>query len=119
MAAGVASTREGTWRAREMNIQTLAEKTPQNVKRLGWWYLAITVGLVVVGLVASQQLAVLAFKVSQVCIGVLLAYIADRTLFRHAPDIAEDMAPDALSGARLLARAIVALAVIVGVTIGI
>lgn len=102
-----------------MNLEQIKQKTPTSVKRLGWWYLAITIGLIVVGLVANQQLAVLAYKVAQVCLGVLIAYVADRTLFRHAPDVSDDMPADFFGGCRLIARAIIAVAVILGLTIGI
>ena len=94
------------------------EKTVQHAKRFGGWWVASVVLIAVIGAVASQQIAVLAYKVAQVCLGLLLAYVADRSLFHHAPDISNDMPAGPLGGARIIARAIVALAVIVGLTIG-
>lgn len=91
-----------------------------HVRRLGGWWAAGAMALLVVGMVANQQLGVLVYKVLQVQIAVVLAYMADRSLFRHAPvSVTANMPQDAFGGARLLARAIVALAVIAGVTIGI
>ncbi len=95
------------------------EKTVQHAKRFGGWWVAAAVLVSVIGFIAHPQIEVLTYKVAQVCIGVLLAYVADRSLFHHAPDITDDMPVDPLRSARLVARAIVALAVILGVTIGI
>lgn len=95
------------------------EKTVVHAKRFGGWWLAAFGLVVVIGFIANQQLEVLAYKIAQVCVGVLLAYVADRSLFHHAPDITDDMPADPLRGARIIARAIIALAVIVGVTLGI
>lgn len=92
--------------------------TVQHARRWGGWWIAGFVLVGVIGFIASQQLPVLLFKASQVCIGLPLAYVADRTLFSNAPDVDYGMPRDVVSGARLIARAIVALAVVIGITIG-
>lgn len=101
----------------ELMTPVQKEATVQHAQRWGGWWASALVLLVVIGFVANQQLPVLMFKVSQVCIGVLLSYVADRTLFSNAPDVHCHM-EGTVAGARILARAIVALAVVIGVTIG-
>lgn len=103
----------------ELMTPVAKEATVKHAKRFGGWWVAAFGLVAVIGFVASQQLPVLMFKVSQVCIGLMLSYVADRTLFSNAPDVDHGMPRDTVSGARLVARAIVALAVIIGVTIGI
>ena|SRR5688572_4727165 len=95
------------------------EATVKHVKRWGGWWAGVVLLVGVVGFVASQQIPVLLFKVSQVCIGVGLAYWTDRTMFSNAPEIHCDMPSDAIGAARLIARAIIVLGIVVGVTIGI
>lgn len=103
----------------ELMTPAAKEATVKHTKRWGGWWLGAILLIAVIGFVANQQLEVLAYKIAQVCVGLLLAYVADRTLFRNAPDVHYDMPADMLNAARLLARAIVALAVIIGVTVGI
>jgi len=95
------------------------EATVKHARRWGGWWVAAFVLIGVIGFYAHQQLPVLSYKIAQVCIGLPLAYVADRTLFSNAPDISCEMPTDLVGGARILARAIVALAVIVGITVGI
>lgn len=95
------------------------EATVHHAKRFGGWWLGCLLLIGVIGLYANQQLPVLMFKAAQVCLGLLLAYVADRTLFSNAPDITSEMPTDMIGAARIVARAIVALAVIVGLTVGI
>lgn len=93
-----------------------AKRTEQRLR--GWWM--VTLGaLVVVAYIAHQQVAVLLYKLLQVTLAVTLAYFADRTLFRHTADIDEDLDRGVFGAGRLIARAIVALAVILGITMGI
>lgn len=100
-----------------MMTEAHKEATVQHAKRWGGWWVAALVLVVVIGWVANQQLEVLAYKVTQVCVGLLLTYVADRTLFSNAPDVNCGMIGE-VSAARLHARAIIALAVILGITIG-
>ena len=88
-------------------------------RRFGPWWLASLVALLLVVWLAPQQVSVLIYKLLQITIAVKAAYWADRALFRHAPPIDDTMLADPLHAARLLARAIVAFAVIVGITLGI
>ena len=84
----------------------------------GWWGASI-VALAVIVAIAPQQISVLVYKLAQVTIGVKVSYWADRALFRNAPGITSGMPRDTFSAARILARAVIAFAVIVGLTIGI
>jgi len=89
-------------------------------RRLGAWWVAAGLAVVLVAMIADQQLGVLVYKVAQVLVAMVLIYIADRTLFRMAPfGITPDMPQTNFGAARLLARALVALAIIIGVTVGI
>lgn len=82
-----------------------------------WVLFAIT--LAVVGFFAAQQIPVLIFKNLQVINAVILAYFADRALFRNVIGVGESLENSSLGPARILARALVALAVIAGLTIGV
>src|ERR1044071_1903798 len=84
------------------------------VKRTQNWTL-ITIGLLaIVAIGARQQLMVLLYKTLQITLAVVVSYHADRLLFRFAPGIELDMLKDNVSAARLLARALVAVAVVLG-----
>lgn len=90
-----------------------------NARRLRGWLISSAVAAALIAFVAPQQLPVLVFKVAQVTIAIMLAYGADRSLFFNAPGLVADMPRDLLSAARILARAILALAVVLGLTLGI
>lgn len=91
--------------------------TVHHAKRFGGWWVAAVGLIVVIGFLAGQQIEVLIYKVAQVCVGLMLAYVADRTLFSNAPEVTCEMS-GSIGGARLIARAIVALGVLVGITVG-
>jgi len=93
------------------------EATVKHARRWGGWWVAALGLVVVIGFLASQQLEVLAYKVAQVCVGLLMSYVADRTLFSNAPDVNCDMT-GTVAAARLHVRAIITLAVVLGITIG-
>lgn len=94
------------------------EATKQHAKRWGGWWVGAIVLIAVIGFVANQQLEVIAYKIALVCAGLLLSYVADRTLFSNATDITYDM-DGQVAAARLLVRAIITLAVMIGITVGI
>src|SRR5678816_3000554 len=94
------------------------EATVKHARRWGGWWIAAVLLIAVIGWVANQQIEVLLYKVAQVCVGLLMSYVADRTLFSNAPDVNCDMT-GAVAAARLHVRAIITLAVILGITIGI
>lgn len=95
------------------------EKTKLHARRFGGWWILLVFPLLAVLVTAPQQGPVILYKLSQLSLGVLLAYAADRMLFRNAPDIDPEMPRDAVSAARLIGRAVVALGIIVGITLGI
>lgn len=87
------------------------------LKRLpGWWIISLGL-LILVGGVASQQLGVLLYKTLQVIIGVVLGYLADRSLFRHTCPI-DKVQHDFYGGARLISRAIIVLGTLLALSIG-
>lgn len=100
-----------------MGLSELLGKVQEKVRLFDWWIYAAA-ALVVVGIFAWDQLQVLAWKVALTSAGVVLAYAADRALFFRTIRINAEMPTDLFGAARLLARAIVVLAVMVGVTAG-
>jgi hypothetical protein len=95
------------------------EATVHHAKRWGGWWVGAVVLIAVIGVVANQQLEVVAYKIALLCIAMFLSYVFDRTLFSNAPDVDRGMPRDVLSAARLVARAVVAGFVITGVMLGI
>lgn len=88
-------------------------------KRFGGWWLISLAALIWVMWMSPENGTVLTYKLAMVTVGLLLAYWADRVLFRNAPDIEHDMPRDAVSAARIVSRAIVTLGVIHGLASGI
>lgn len=84
----------------------------------GWWALTAVL-LAVIGALAPHQIEVIAYKAALLALGVKFSYWADRALFANVPPIAAGMSRDAFGAARLLCRALIALAVILGLTTGI
>lgn len=84
-----------------------------------WWvYAVLSIGFV--AWLAPAQLPVTAYKVSLVTLALVIGYLADRALFKRAADrIEPGQARDVYSAARLVARALVVFAVVLGVTHGI
>lgn len=101
----------------------MEEATKQEVKvhtqRFGLWWLISIAALFGVLWLAPQQGSVLLYKLAQVTVGLLLAYWADRALFRNAPDVDASMPRDVLSAGRLVSRAILALGILTALAIGI
>lgn len=87
--------------------------------RMWDWAIYALVLLVIVWLVAPAQLSVVVYKVTLLALATVLAYLIDRSLFKRVRDrVNEKMPRDVFSAARLLARALVFLAVVLGVTLG-
>ena len=83
-----------------------------------WWAYALVAALFVAW-IAPAQLQVTAYKVSLVTLALVMGYLADRALFKRAADRIDWNQPrDAYSAARLIARALIVLAVVLGVTQG-
>jgi hypothetical protein len=90
------------------------------VPRLPGWYFSAALLIVAIWFVSPQQLSVVLYKVLLVALAVVLSYIADRSMFQRVADrLVGDMPRDMLSAARVVARALVFLAVMLGVTLGI
>lgn len=104
-----------------MELMTEASKvaTVEHAKRFKWWWIFSVVPVIAVMVIAPQQGGVLIFKTAQLSIGMLFVYAADRALLKYAPRISLDMPRDNLSAALVLARAIIALAVLNAFTLGI
>lgn len=91
----------------------------RTVKRHRSLWVLLVLALAVIGFLAAQQVPVLIFKNLQVVNAVILAYFADRALFRNTIPVDETLEHSSLGPARLIARALVALGVIAGLTIGV
>jgi hypothetical protein len=87
------------------------------VRRLGGWLWISTVALLLIGYLAPQQVGVLLFKILQITLGVCLGYTADRELFKYVTPI-DKVDADAFGAARLLARAIVVVGVLLALSLG-
>lgn len=88
--------------------------------RLWGWKIATIGAALAVVVIAPQQAGVVAYKLSLITLALVLGYWADRSLFARAPVRLDQSLPrDAVAAARLLARAVVVLAVVLGITLGI
>lgn len=101
-----------------MNVEATKAQTKKVGTRFGGWWLLAIVAIIIVSFRAPQQLEVLIYKVLQVALAIGLSYMADRSLFKNAPGIDVSYDRDPVSAARIIARAIVALAITVGITVG-
>ena len=88
--------------------------------RMWGWMLATVAAAALVWWLAPAQAGVVAYKISLITLALLIGYWADSSLFARADDrIEKGMRRDAVSAARVIARALVVLAVVLGVTLGI
>lgn len=101
-----------------MNIQATAVQTAKVSKRFGGWWITALLAFVVVFMKAPQQAEVIVYKFFLVAIAIGMSYLADRSLFKNAPGIDLSHDRDNVSAARIIARAVLALAVIHGITSG-
>lgn len=100
--------------------KSAAKATKQHLRRFSGWWLSAAIALGIVSWVAPQQLEVVVYKIFLVNVGVVLGYIADRSLFSGAPDyIDESLSRDILGAARLIVRGLVTIGTILGMTLGI
>jgi hypothetical protein len=98
----------------------MTRERKRRMPRLWDWMAATVAAAAAVAVIAPQQFQVVAYKVSLITLALVLAYWADRSLFSQAPDrIERSMPRDALAAARVIARAMIVLAVVLGVTLGI
>jgi hypothetical protein len=88
-------------------------------KRFGAWWTISVAAFAWVMWSSPENGSVLVYKLCMVTVGLLLGYWADRALMRNAPEIENEMPRDIVGAARILARAIIAYAVINGLTGGI
>lgn len=87
--------------------------------RVGGWILTTALLLVGIYYLAPQQLEVIAYKAALVTLAATLAYMIDRTLYQNLSGTPTMTPGDVLSAARTLSRAIVLLAIVLGLTGGI
>lgn len=111
-------------------LQNLLSKLP--IPRLAFWLLVSVVLLAGIALISPQQLPVVLYKIALVTIAAVLAYWLDRTLFPYArPHLEFQWAnecqkhdPQTEASARLgaslatLRRALIVLACVLGLTLG-
>jgi len=89
------------------------------VPRMLPWYIVTAALLVAIHYIAPQQLTVVVYKVCLVTLAALLAYLIDRSLYKRAGDrITAALPRDNYSAARILSRALVFVACVLGVSLG-
>lgn len=82
------------------------------------WWLTALLAAVLIYVLAPQQLQVTAYKVSLVAVAIAMGHWADKSLFARDADGAYYMR-DTYAAARVIARALVVVAVVLGLTQGI
>jgi hypothetical protein len=99
---------------------TMLDQLGNFLSRMRVW-LAVTAALMLLmWWLAPQQLSVVSYKAVLLTLATVLAYQIDRGLFQHAPSMRELLNTNpVLAAARLIARALVFLGVVLGVTLGI
>ena len=91
------------------------------VVRFGPWGISAVLAIAIVAWVAPHQMGVLIYKLALVTLAVPLTYWADRTLFACAPPVTAATfltQNSSIASARLITRALIALAIILGLTLG-
>lgn len=88
--------------------------------RLSDWTLLALVLLALLAWTAPQNLGVVAYKALLVAIAVVGAYWADRGLYKRMPRLRLDdgLPYNALGAARIVARALIFLGCVLGLTLG-
>lgn len=80
--------------------------------RMWDWLVYAVILFVIIALVAPQQVPVVAYKASLLALAVILAYMADRSLFKRVADQLDGrMARDLVGAARVISRALIFLGV--------
>lgn len=97
----------------------MSESTQRKSRLLGW-LLAASWLLLWLYLLSPQQLPVVLYKVTMVLLGVVIAYRVDRAYFPYDrphtyAETGEDLLPRGLA---MLRRALIAVACILGLTLG-
>lgn len=98
----------------------MSESTHSKKFRLFAWLLAAFCLLLWISLLSPQQLPVVLYKVAMVLLGVVIAYRVDRAYFPYDrphtySETGEDLLPRGLA---MLRRALIAVACILGLTLG-
>lgn len=94
-------------------------KWREKIPRMTDWTI-VTVFLVgVIWWVSPQQLPVVAYKTAQLTLAIVISYHADRAIFARVRDrLGPDMPRDSFAAARLIARALIFLGCVLGLTLG-
>lgn len=102
-----------------MTIGQIKNAVAQQWTRMPGWWLASAAALGIVAAIAPHQLTVVVYKLALVTLGVQVVYWSDRMLFRNTARVDGKLPKDVYGGYRLLARAIVAHAVLSALASGI
>ena len=92
--------------------------TKVNDPRKWQWYIVTAALMVAIYFVAPQQLSVVTYKVLLVSLAGVLALTIDRSLYKRWGPLIDGMERSNVGAARVLARALVFLAVVLGVSLG-
>lgn len=95
------------------------KKWADRIPRMSGWSV-VTVALVLaIYYVSPKQLEVVTYKTLLLTLAVVLSYHADRAIFKRVRDrLGPDMPRDIFAAARLLARALIFLGCVLGLTLG-
>lgn len=89
-----------------------------NAPRMWQWYIVTAALLVAINVVAPQQISVVAYKALLVSLAAVLGLMIDRSLYKRWGPLIDGMERSNVGAARVLARALVFLAVVLGVSLG-
>lgn len=98
----------------------LMTNTAKRLPRLWVWMVVAVLLLAGVAYVSPQQFPVVMYKLSMVTVSAVVAYWIDRSLFKYTGQarMDPDMERDLYGAARLVARALVYVGTVLGVTLG-
>ena len=95
------------------------DKLIARIPRMSGWILLTIVLLAVIYQISPKNLPILVYKGSLVTVAGVITYWLDRSLYSRMSDrINKEMPRDMLSSARVLSRALIFLAVVLGFSLG-
>jgi hypothetical protein len=100
-------------------IRSFGTRSVENARRMTGWILCTIVLIAIIWYIHPVQVQVVVYKLLLVTLATVTSYLIDRTLYLHLQGIPTSAPGDSLSAARLLARALVFLGTVLGLTLGI
>jgi hypothetical protein len=94
------------------------DKAKSYAPRLTGWMALAVVLLVGLAVLQPQQMGVILYKIALVVVAVVVSYAADRSIYGRVDKLNETLKRDTVGAARVLSRAIIFVAVMLGLTQG-